>query len=78
MSGAESYVLLAMQQHNTLRMLAVARDKRHPAFPDVPTVRNSMSASAKQRSASVCSSSVPFTHRFAGKYGRRNSPGLGR
>ncbi|HTD89678.1 MAG TPA: tripartite tricarboxylate transporter substrate binding protein [Burkholderiales bacterium] len=38
-SGALSYVPLAMQQKNRMRMLAVALDKRHPAFPDVPTFK---------------------------------------
>ena len=38
-SGAMSYVPLAMQQRSRMRMLAVALDKRHPAFPDVPTFK---------------------------------------
>ncbi len=38
-SGAMSYVPLAMQQRQRMRMLAVALDKRHPAFPDVPTFK---------------------------------------
>ena len=38
-SGAMSYVPLAMQQRARMRMLAVALDKRHPAFPDVPTFK---------------------------------------
>jgi tripartite-type tricarboxylate transporter receptor subunit TctC len=38
-TGAMSYVPLAMQQKSRMRMLAVALDKRHPAFPDVPTFK---------------------------------------
>ena len=38
-SGAMSYVPLALQQKGKVRMLAVALEKRHPAFPDVPTFR---------------------------------------
>ena len=38
-TGGMSYVPLALQQKARLRMLAVALDKRHPAFPDVPTFR---------------------------------------
>ena len=38
-TGAMSYVPLALQQKGRIRMLAVALDKRHPAFPDVPTFR---------------------------------------
>lgn len=38
-SGAMSYVPLAMQQRQRMRMLAVALEKRHPAFPDVPTFK---------------------------------------
>lgn len=35
--GALSYVTLAIGQKARTRMLAVALDKRHPQFPDVPT-----------------------------------------
>jgi tripartite-type tricarboxylate transporter receptor subunit TctC len=38
-TGAMSYVPLALQQKGRVWMLAVALDKRHPAFPDVPTFR---------------------------------------
>ncbi len=38
-TGAMSYVPLAIQQKGKLRLLAIALDKRHPAFPDVPTFK---------------------------------------
>ena len=38
-SMAMSYVTLAIAQKSTTRMLAVATDKRHPQFPDVPTFK---------------------------------------
>jgi len=38
-TGGMSYVPLALQQRQRIRMLAVALDKRHPAFPDVPTFK---------------------------------------
>ena len=38
-TGGMSYVPLALQQRARIRMLAVALDKRHPAFPDVPTFK---------------------------------------
>ena len=38
-TGAMSYVPLAMQQRARMRMLAVALEQRHPAFPDVPTFK---------------------------------------
>jgi putative tricarboxylic transport membrane protein len=38
-TGGMSYVPLALQQRQRIRMLAVALDKRHPAFPEVPTFR---------------------------------------
>jgi tripartite-type tricarboxylate transporter receptor subunit TctC len=38
-TGAMSYVPLALSQRGKMRMLAVALDKRHPAFPDVPTFK---------------------------------------
>ncbi len=38
-TGTMSYVPLALQQKARIRMLAVALDKRHPAFPDVPTFK---------------------------------------
>ena len=38
-TGAMSYVPLALQQRTRMRMLAVALDQRHPAFPDVPTFK---------------------------------------
>jgi tripartite-type tricarboxylate transporter receptor subunit TctC len=37
--GALSYVTLAIGQKTRMRMLAVALDKRHPQFPDVPTFK---------------------------------------
>jgi tripartite-type tricarboxylate transporter receptor subunit TctC len=37
--GAMSYVPFAIQQKGKMRMLAVASEKRLPAFPDVPTFR---------------------------------------
>ena len=39
LTGAMSYVPVAIQQKARIKMLAVALDKRHPAFPDVPTFR---------------------------------------
>ncbi len=36
---AMSYVTLAIAQKGKTRMLAVATEKRHPAFPDVPTFK---------------------------------------
>ena len=38
-TGGMSYVPLALQQKARLRMLAVALEKRHPFFPDVPTFK---------------------------------------
>jgi tripartite-type tricarboxylate transporter receptor subunit TctC len=38
-SAAMSYVTLAIAQKTKMRMLAVATEKRHPQFPDVPTFR---------------------------------------
>jgi putative tricarboxylic transport membrane protein len=38
-TGAMSYVPLALQQKTRVKMLAVALDKRHPEFPDVPTFK---------------------------------------
>ena len=38
-TGGMSYVPLALQQKARIRMLAVALDKRHPDFPDVPTFK---------------------------------------
>ena len=38
-SGAMSYVPLAIQQKGKMRLLAVALNKRHPQFPDVPTFK---------------------------------------
>ena len=38
-TGAMSYVPVALQQKGRMRMLAVALDKRHPEFPDVPTFK---------------------------------------
>jgi len=38
-TGGMSYVPLALQQKARIRMLAVALDRRHPAFPDVPTFK---------------------------------------
>jgi tripartite-type tricarboxylate transporter receptor subunit TctC len=37
--GALSYVTLAIGQKTRMRMLAIALDKRHPQFPDVPTFK---------------------------------------
>lgn len=37
--AAMSYSTFAIQQKGRMRMLAIASDKRHPAFPDVPTFR---------------------------------------
>ncbi len=39
LAGAMSYVPLALQQKTRIRMLAVALEKRHPEFPDVPTFK---------------------------------------
>jgi len=39
LTGAMSYVPLALQQKGRMRMLAVALENRHPAFPDVPTFK---------------------------------------
>jgi putative tricarboxylic transport membrane protein len=39
LSGAMSYVPVAMQQKGRIRMVAVALEKRHPEFPDVPTFK---------------------------------------
>jgi tripartite-type tricarboxylate transporter receptor subunit TctC len=39
LTGAMSYVPLALQQKTRVKMLAVALDKRHPDFPDVPTFK---------------------------------------
>jgi len=39
LTGAMSYVPLALQQKTRMRMLAVALEKRHPDFPDVPTFK---------------------------------------
>jgi tripartite-type tricarboxylate transporter receptor subunit TctC len=36
---AMSYVTLAISQKGKTRMLAIATEKRHPQFPDVPTFR---------------------------------------
>ena len=36
---AMSYVTLAISQKTTTRMLAIATEKRHPQFPDVPTFK---------------------------------------
>ena len=36
---AMSYVTLAISQNTTARMLAIATEKRHPQFPDVPTFK---------------------------------------
>jgi tripartite-type tricarboxylate transporter receptor subunit TctC len=36
---AMSYVTLAIQQKTSARMLAIATEKRHPQFPDVPTFK---------------------------------------
>ena len=38
-SGAMSYVPFAIQQKSKMRPLVIATEKRHPAFPDVPTFR---------------------------------------
>ena len=38
-SMAMSYVTLAIAQKSTTRLLAVATEKRHPQFPDVPTFK---------------------------------------
>ena len=38
-SGAMSYLPFAIQQKGKMRMLAVATEQRHPAFPDTPTFR---------------------------------------
>ncbi len=38
-SMAMSYVTLAISQKGNTRMLAIATDKRHPQFPDVPTFK---------------------------------------
>jgi len=38
-TGGLSYVPLALQQKTRIRMLAVALEQRHPAFPDVPTFK---------------------------------------
>ncbi len=38
-SGAMSYLPFAIQQKGKMRPLVVATEKRHPAFPDVPTFR---------------------------------------
>ena len=38
-SMAMSYVTLAIAQKSATRMLAVATEKRHPQFPDVPTFK---------------------------------------
>jgi tripartite-type tricarboxylate transporter receptor subunit TctC len=38
-SAAMSYVTLAVAQKGSTRMLAVATEKRHPQFPDVPTFK---------------------------------------
>jgi len=38
-TGAMSYVPAALQQKGRMRMLAVALDRRHPEFPDVPTFK---------------------------------------
>ena len=38
-SMAMSYVTLAIAQKSTTRMLAIATEKRHPQFPDVPTFK---------------------------------------
>ena len=39
LTGAMSYVPVAIQQKARIKMLAVALDKRHPEFPDVPTFK---------------------------------------
>lgn len=38
-TGAMNYLPVVLQQRGRMRMLAVALDKRHPAFPDVPTFK---------------------------------------
>ena len=38
-SAAMSYNTLAMQHREKMRMLAIATEKRHPLFPDVPTFK---------------------------------------
>jgi tripartite-type tricarboxylate transporter receptor subunit TctC len=38
-SGAMSYLPFAIQQKGRMRPLVIATEKRHPAFPDVPTFR---------------------------------------
>lgn len=38
-SAAMSYVTLAISQKGKTRMLAIATEKRHPQFPDVPTFK---------------------------------------
>ena len=38
-SGAMSYLPFAVQQKGKMPMLAVATEKRHPAFPDTPTFK---------------------------------------
>jgi tripartite-type tricarboxylate transporter receptor subunit TctC len=38
-SGAMSYLPFAIQQKGKMRPLVVATEKRHPAFPEVPTFR---------------------------------------
>jgi len=38
-SGAMSYLPFAIQQKGKMRPLVVATEKRHPAYPDVPTFR---------------------------------------
>jgi tripartite-type tricarboxylate transporter receptor subunit TctC len=37
--AAMAYLPLAVQQKGQMRLLAVASEKRHPAFPDVPTFK---------------------------------------
>jgi tripartite-type tricarboxylate transporter receptor subunit TctC len=38
-SGAMSYLPFAIQQKSKMRPLVIATEKRHPAFPEVPTFR---------------------------------------
>jgi tripartite-type tricarboxylate transporter receptor subunit TctC len=38
-TGAMNYLPIVLQQRGRMRMLAVALEKRHPAFPDVPTFK---------------------------------------
>jgi tripartite-type tricarboxylate transporter receptor subunit TctC len=38
-SGAMSYLPFAIQQKGKMRPLVIATERRHPAFPDVPTFR---------------------------------------